>query len=157
MSTEKYASLTANLLMREGEAKPSPIAPSEPIAFPRASERAGARSLAQRASGIAAGRTDAPQTRRSIIAPIGVDSHKDGRVTLTISDAAEDFSHDEEAAGWVGDCGSFLAGNRDLFSETNGWHIAIKLDQTHDSRIEICHHNRRMQVTFGDSAASMFS
>ena len=145
MPAEKFASLTANLLMRKGEAKPSTLVPSEPIAFPRASERA----LSQRAGNRAQARTAAPQLRSPILAPIGVDARSGGGVTLTIATAAESFRHHEEAQGWIGDCGSFLEGPDDLFSDPTGWQIAIALEHGGDPLVEIHHRGTRMQVSFG--------
>jgi hypothetical protein len=199
MSAEKFASLTANLLARKGQAIPSSIAPSQPIAFPRASECAEAagsargRGRSQRASKIFP-RSDSSPTARAItltlppadsetigfiavkrgvthaqllrltlegcgdtvIVPVGVDPNSDGSVTLSVSDSTEHFSHDEDARGWVGDCGSFLTGDSDLFSEASGWCITISLEHG-DRSVAIWHNNQRERIKFDGFPAGMFS
>ena len=201
MGAEKFASLTANLLARKGQAIPSSMTPSQPIAFPRASERAEAagsarargRSLSQRASKIAP-RSDSSPTAPAItvtlppaesetigfiavkrgvthaqllrltlegcgdtlIVPVGVDPNSDGSVTLSVSDATEHFSHDQDAGGWVGNCGTFLTGDSDLFSEASGWCITISLGRSNRS-VAIWHNNQRERIKFDGFPAGAFS
>ena len=202
MSAGKFASLTAGLLARKGEAKPSAITPSEPIAFPRAAERTEAKgsarakghALPRRANNISPRSDSSPKARGitvtlppaesetigfiavkrgvtrsqllrlalegcgdTVIVPVGVVPNGDGSVTLSVSDSTENFSHDEDAGGWVGNCGSFLTGDSDLFSESAGWCITISLEQNRNPSVEICHSNQRERIKFDGFPASMFS
>jgi len=205
MSTEKFASLTASLLVRKGEAGPSAIQPpqsafahmasrAEPTPVPtRVPTSANAPAFAQ-AIPARARHSDSTQTRGntitlpqadpdtigfiavkrgvtrsqllrlalegcgdSVMVPVGVEQRPDGSVTLTVSDSAENFVHDAGADGWVGNCGSFLTGDADLFAEATGWCITISLHQSRNPSVEICHSNQREAVKLDGFPAAMFS
>ena len=190
MSGEKFASLTANLLVRKGEAAPSAIMPSDLLAFPRPPER----GVSQRAREVSH-RSDHTQKARGItvtlppaesetigfiavkkgvtrsqllrlalegcgdevIVPVEVDPNRDGSVMLTISDSTEKFTHDAGAGGWVGNGGSFLTGDPDLFSEADGWCITISLHENERPSVEICHDNQREALKLDGFPAAMFA
>ena len=190
MRGEKFASLTANLLVRKGEAAPSAIMPSDVLAFQRQPERVvshRAREMShcsddmQKSRGITVtlppaqpdtigfiavkkGVTRSQLLRLAlegcgdeVIVPVEVDSNVDGSVMLTISDSTEKFTHDADAGGWVGNGGSFLTGDPDLFSEANGWCVTISLHENERPSVEICHHNQREALKLDGFPAAMFA
>ncbi|HEX3486806.1 MAG TPA: hypothetical protein VHT51_17260, partial [Micropepsaceae bacterium] len=163
MSGERFASLSASLLVRKGEARPSAIMPPASFAF---SQKSNAEPAAPRPKMPASSTRTSESKRRAdltakrntaivlppadsdtigfiavkrgvtrsqllrlalegcgdtVIVPVAVEQCSNGSVTLTVSDSAENFVHDEDADGWVGNCGSFLTGDADLFADATGW------------------------------------
>jgi hypothetical protein len=208
MSADVFASLTASLLVRKGDATPSAILatdspPVHMLDMPvtandrvRAPNGAGAsRRLFSRRSreslnkpahteiprgltvtlpaasaetigfiAVKKGITRSQLSRLAvegcgdvIILPVAVSRNNDRSVSLSLSDAKENFAYDPGAQGWVGDGGSFFTGGPDLFRDETGWCLTISLEEDRNPSVEICHDRQREAVRLHGFPAAMFA
>jgi len=204
LSKSKFASLTAGLIVRKGEAGPSIIegtAPSALLAPSPARVEAGSDALAPRAPADNWGKISegtvpvqlhkppAHPNRRAkpcgvtvtfppaepetigyfalkknvtphqlshlmeegcgnvIVLPVEIEPNIDRSIAVSFLDATENFKHDSSASGWVGDGGSFVTGDSDLFDQMIGWCLTLTVLKHRPLSVELRNSGRCAAVT----------